>query len=96
MTDFEFDQPKKEGVNLAAKPSRCRTCGGDRYVTARLRSPETTIWMSERNLRASSRSFHEEVAPCPDCHHVEVEYFRHGDKVPFRTMDPASVRQALL
>lgn len=93
---FEFDQPKKkEGTNLAAPPTKCKLCGGDRYVVANLRSPDTTVWMDAHDIRPRRDQFYEEVAPCPDCHPIEVMYWRHGDKVPFRTMDPATVRAAL-
>lgn len=94
MTDFEFDQEKKDGVNLAAAPTKCRTCGGDRYVMVRLRSPDTTLWMSEHKLASSSRSFYEEMAPCPDCNAIVVEYWRH-DRTLFRSMDAGAARQAL-
>jgi hypothetical protein len=71
----------------------CATCGGDRFVTVRLRPQEQTMWMKERGIVPSKDSFHEEVACCPDCNPSDVSYFTGGRK--FRQMDPAAVRDAL-
>lgn len=95
MTGFEFDSTPGHGTNRAAKPTRCATCEGDRFVVVRLRSPEQTIWMTEHGIKASTTSFNEEVAPCPDCNRsVDVDYFRY-DGSKFRGMDPATVRESL-
>ena len=94
MTGFEFDDTTAPGTNRSAAPTRCTTCGGDRFVTVRLRSPEQTAWMNHHGIKASRVSFHEETAPCPDCHPIEVTYYR-VDGSRFRTMDPAAVRAAL-
>ncbi len=94
MSEFEFGQDKKVGTNQHAKPSQCRTCGGDRFVTVALRSPETTVWMSDHGIHAATDSFHEEVAPCPDCHPTVIEYWHHDGK-RFRSMDAAAAREAL-
>lgn len=72
----------------------CETCGGDRFVTVRLRSPDQTIWMTEHGIQANPREFHEEVAPCPDCNPTEISYWRH-DRTKFTVMDPAAVREAI-
>lgn len=94
MAGFEFDAPPSPGTNRAAAPTHCRTCHGDRFVTVRLRSPEQTAWMNDRGLRPRKDVFHEEVAPCPDCHRVEITYWVSLGP-PFRVMDPAAVRQAI-
>ena len=94
---FEFDEPKKkkEGTNRAAAITKCDTCRGDRFVMVRQRPAEQTTWMAERNIQISGRSMHEEYAACPDCNPIEVEYWAAGRK-PFRMMDPAAVRQAMI
>ena len=94
MTDFEFDTPPSPGTNRSAKPTECATCGGDKFVVVRLRSPEQTAWMNDHGLKASRDSFHEEMAPCPDCNPIEVIYHLVGGK-KFRSMDAAATRQAL-
>ena len=96
MTGFEFEerQDDRKGTNRSAPIKKCDTCGGDRFVTVRLRSTQTSPWMEEHGIRATANAFHEEVAACPKCNHTEVEYFRHG-RSKFRMMDPATVRQAL-
>jgi hypothetical protein len=97
MTDFGFDepdQPKSPATNRSAPPTDCRTCGGDRFVTVRLRSPDQTVWMDAHNLRTRPDQFHEEVAPCPDCGPAEILYRRYDGSL-FRSMDPAAARQAL-
>jgi hypothetical protein len=71
----------------------CKTCGGDRFVTVRLRPQEQTMWMEEHKISPKQDSRHEEVACCPDCNPLEVSYFVFGRK--FRQMDPAAVRDAL-
>lgn len=92
MSDYDLGD-KSPGTNRSVKPTECSTCGGDRFVTVRLRSPETTIWMQEHGIKANPREFHEEVAPCPDCNPVEVTYWTGNRK--FRSMDPAAAREAL-
>lgn len=68
-----FDDTPTGGTNRSAPVRDCTTCGGDRFVTVRLRSPETTQWMLDHQHpkghqpKASTREFHEEVAPCPSC-----------------------------
>ena len=79
-----------EGTNLHAKTTDCQTCGGDRFVTVRLRSPEQTAWMAEKNIRPSRTSFFEEVAPCPDCHRGAYDLYWPG-----RIIDPAAAREAI-
>lgn len=86
MTDFEFDEPKPKGTNRAAKVTDCRLCGGDRFVTVRLRSPLNPT-------PARTDTFYEEVSPCPDCNQIEVEYWVLGKK--FTTLDPAITRRLL-
>jgi hypothetical protein len=49
--------------------------------------------MEEKGLRAHANHYYEEVAPCPDCHRIEIEYWVGGKK--FRVMDAADVRQSL-
>jgi hypothetical protein len=90
--DYGIAKPSP-ATNQSVPPTDCRTCGGDRFVTVRLRSPETTIWMTEHGLKANPKEFHEEVAPCPDCHPVEVTYFAGNRR--FRSMDASAARQAL-
>lgn len=79
------DTPSATGSNRSATVTKCRTCGGDRFVTVSLRSP--------LNPAVKDR-FYDEVAPCPSCHPVDVSYFRF-DGSRFRMMDPATVRQAI-
>lgn len=96
MTDpspFERDD-HVDGTNRHAKPSRCRTCEGDRFVMVRLRSPERTMWMDEHGISPAKDSFHEEYAPCPDCNATTIEYWHH-DGTRFRSMDAAAAREAL-
>ena len=86
---------KPQATNQSAKPTVCKTCDGDRFVTVRLRSPEQTAWMAEHNIEPRRDQFHEEVAPCPDCNPtLDASYFRH-DGTRFRPMDPAAVRDTL-
>lgn len=94
MSEYVGDAAPGPGTNRSASTTDCQTCGGDRFVTVRLRSPEQTAWMNHHGIKASRVSFHEETAPCPDCHPIEVTYYR-VDGSRFRTMDPAAVRQAL-
>ena len=93
MSEY-IDAPATPKTNQAAKPSRCKTCEGDKFVMVRLRSPETTLWMEEHGLKANPASFHEEYAPCPDCNHTVIEYWHH-DGTRFRSMDAAAAREAL-
>lgn len=86
MTGFEFDEPKPSGTNRAAKVTDCRTCRGDRYVTAKLRSPV-------KPTGGRTDVFYEEMSPCPDCNAIEVEYWSLGRK--FQTLDPATTRRLL-
>lgn len=95
MGEFEFDEPKGKGSNRTGTVTQCRTCGGDRFVTVRLRRPDQTSWMDDHERVASSRSYHEEVAPCPDCNHTEIEFYRHN-RTRFVVMDPALVRQSIV
>ena len=94
----EYVRPDTEGMsagtNRSAPVTRCETCGGDRFVTVRLRSPEQTLLMAEKNITPSRTSFYEETAPCPACNAVDVSYFRH-DGSQFRSMDAAATRKAL-
>lgn len=92
MGPFEFEETKT-GTNRTAPIVDCTTCGGDRFVTARLRSPDQTIWMDEHGLKANPREFHEEVAPCPNCNPTEITYYAGGKM--FRSMDAAATREAL-
>lgn len=82
---FEFDE-KKQGTNLGAKITDCRTCGGDRLVTVKLRSPANTD-------RARTDVFYEEMSPCPDCNPIEVSYWVLNRK--FTTLDQATTRRLL-
>lgn len=91
---FEKDE-KDHGTNRSAPVTRCDTCGGDRYVTVRLRAPEQTEWMREHNIKPSTTSMYDEVAGCPDCNPQEIVWRRHDGTV-FRTLDPAAVRQLLI
>jgi hypothetical protein len=85
---------RPQSTNRHAQATGCTTCNGNRFVTVRLRPQEQTMWMKERRLVPHPTSFHEEVAPCPACHPVEVTYWRH-DRTEFRSMDPAQVREAI-
>jgi ssDNA-binding Zn-finger/Zn-ribbon topoisomerase 1 len=93
MSDYEIGK-NSPSTNQHAKATDCPTCGGDKFVTVRLRSQEQTMWMKEHVILPNPNSFHEEVAACPDCHtNVDASYFTGGRK--FRPMDPAAVRDAL-
>jgi len=94
MSNYTLDDGITPGTNKPIKPTRCVSCGGDRFVLVNLRSPETTMWMEEHGIQASTQHFHEEYAPCPDCNNIDVSHFRH-DGSRFRGMDPAQVRQAM-
>lgn len=85
---------RPHATNRAAPTLECRTCGGDRFVMVRLRSPETTMWMEEHGRKANPKEFYEEYAPCPDCHNIEISYWRHN-RTKFTVMDPAAVREAI-
>ena len=77
---------RTQAVNRTAQTTACKTCGGDRFVTVRLRSPHN---------KEVTDQFYEEVAPCPACHSaIDVSYTRF-DGSRFRGMDPAAVREAL-
>ena len=93
MSASEFESQPGPGTNRTAAVTDCKTCGGDRFVTVRLRSPQQTMWMKERGIKPATDSFHEEMAGCPDCNPVEVTYYVAGRK--FVSMDPAMTRQAL-
>ena len=75
---------RTQAVNRTAQTTACKTCGGDRFVTVRLRPAHNP----------NSTEEYEEVAPCPDCNPVNVDYTRF-DGSRFRGMDPAAVREAL-
>lgn len=79
---FEFEKEQGKGSNRSAKITECLTCRGDRFVTVRTR------------MSRNPASVYEEVAACPDCHQIEVEFYRQGTS-RFRMMDPATVRQAI-
>ena len=93
ISPFDHDRAV-EGTNLSAKITNCRTCHGDRFVTVRLRSPEQTAWMNDHKITAPKDRFFEEVAPCPDCNPIVVEYFLTGGS-RFRSMDATAAREAL-
>jgi hypothetical protein len=78
------DNDASGGTNRSAPTKSCATCGGDGFVTVRLRAPEQTLWMSEHDLAPSRLSFHEEVAPCYVCNLAGYEQLR--------TIDPARAR----
>ena len=93
MSEYVGDTAPGPGTNREAKPTSCVTCGGDRFVTVRLRSPEQTAWMNEHGIKANPKEFYEEVAPCPDCNPQEITYYTVNGR--FRSMDAAATRQAL-
>lgn len=86
MDDYGIGKPPPS-TNRSAATTACVTCGGDRFVVVRLRSPVQTMWMWERNIQPAHDSFYEEMAPCPDCNLSAYQ--------GLRTMDPAAVRQAI-
>jgi hypothetical protein len=89
-----LDEGTTPGTNRSAPIRDCRTCGGDRFVTVRLRSPEQTAWMNEHGLTANRKEFFEEVSPCPNCNSdLVVEYWIPG--YHFRSMDAAQTREAM-
>jgi hypothetical protein len=90
---YGFDDGTTPGTNRSAPATSCHTCGGDRFVTVRLRSPEQTAWMQEKGIKPNPKEFYEEVAPCPDCNNQTVEYFTVNGR--FRSMDAAATRQAM-
>lgn len=73
------DSGVSPGANRPIKPSRCDTCGGDKWIVVRLPSPVTTLWMQERGLQASTTSFHEESAPCYVCNRTAYDSIRGMD-----------------
>lgn len=88
------------GTNRSAPIRDCKTCGGDQFVTVRLRSPETTQWMLDHQHpkghqpKANPREFHDEVAPCPNCASgVTYDYWVAGKRV--QSPDSAWVREAM-
>lgn len=99
MSPFDMDEVNP-ATNRSAPVRDCSTCGGDRYVTVRLRKPQQTMWMSE-NQHPKGHQPHvhesemfEEVAPCPACNaEMVVEYWIPGHH--FRSMDAAQTRQAM-
>lgn len=93
MTDFDFGSPPSPGTNRSAEITDCKTCGGDRFVVVRLRSPRQTAWQKDHGITPATDRFYEEMAPCPDCNPVEVTYYVEGRK--FRSMDPATARKAM-
>lgn len=86
MSEY-IDTPASTGTNRSAPVTDCATCGGDRFITVRLRSPEQTMWMKDRGIQPSTDSFHEEVAPCYTCNRAAYETL--GRKV----IDPALAEQ---
>lgn len=94
-----FGDGPTSGTNRSAPIHDCKTCGGDRFVTVRLRSPEITHWMSERMegkgaIRPRKDEFHEEVAPCPDCATgITYDYWTVGKRT--QSPDSAWVREQM-
>lgn len=70
---------RPQSTNRSVPPSRCATCGGDRWIVVRLRSPETTMWMQDHGIKASTTSFHEETAPCYVCNRSAYDKIRGMD-----------------
>lgn len=77
------------GTNRSTPPSECPTCHGDRFVIVRLRPQKQTLWMQEHGIEPNPSEMHEEYAPCPDCHNIEIRY--RG----FRQLDAGAVREAI-
>jgi hypothetical protein len=95
-----LEEGQSPGTNRSAPVKDCKTCGGDRFVTVRLRSPEWTQWMNENQHPKGHQphphrsEFFEEVSPCPSCNaDMVVEYWIPGHH--FRSMDAAQTRQAM-
>lgn len=88
------DSKPTQSANRSASVTDCRTCGGDRFVTVRLRSPEQTAWMADRGISPPADRFYEEVAPCPSCNPIEVTYWQ-ADGRQFRSMDAHATRKAM-
>ena len=92
MSEFVHDGISP-GTNRSARTTECETCGGDRFVTVRLRSPEQTPWMKDHDLEPARDRFYEEMAPCPDCNPIEITYWVEGRN--FHSMDAAEARKAM-
>ena len=78
----EAERPK--GTNLHADLG-CETCGGDKFVLVNLRA------VGDKDVTAVN---FEEWAPCPDCNHGDVSFWR-PDGTKFRPPDPARVREMM-
>jgi hypothetical protein len=78
----ESDRPK--GSNLHADLG-CQTCGGDKFVLVNLRA------VGDKDVTAVN---FEEWAPCPDCNHSDVSFWR-PDGTKFRAPDPGRVREMM-
>jgi hypothetical protein len=99
LDPYEF-QEHNPATNRSAPVRDCQTCGGDRFVTVRLRKPQQTMWMRENQHpkgyqpHVHESEMHEEVAACPSCNaDMVVEYWIPGHH--FRSMDAAQTRQAM-
>ena len=80
---------RPQSTNRPATMTDCQTCGGDRFVLVRLRPQKQTLWMQEHGIEPNPSEMHEEYAPCPDCHNIEIRY--RG----FRQLDAGAVREAI-
>jgi hypothetical protein len=99
MSPFDMDDVNP-ATNRSAPVRDCLTCGGDKFVTVRLRKPQMTMWMSENQHpkghqpHVHESEMHEEVAPCPSCNaDLVVEYWIPGHH--FRSMDAQQTREAM-
>ena len=86
MSEFVHDGISP-GTNRSARTTECETCGGDRFVTVRLRSPEQTMWMKEHSLEPARDRFYEEMAPCYVCNLASYETLGR------KSIDPALAKQ---
>ena len=71
----------RRAENVHAAPTRCETCGGDRYVIVATRS--------------EGRSEVDEYAACPDCNSTADTSFYRADGTRARALDSAQVRERL-
>lgn len=101
MDDTRFDEPaqvtgqRMAKTNQAVQPTKCRTCGGDRFVAVNLRAVVQTPWMKSKGITPPKGAAIEEYAPCPDCNAEVDTSFHRADGTVFRSPDPAITKEYL-
>lgn len=72
----------------------CSTCGGDRFVLVRMRTPTRSVWMEEHGIEPNEDAGYEEYAACPDCNLADTSHWS-ADGTRAAALDPAKVRELI-